>query len=112
LAPPWLLDAESSVSELKAFRTRWRYRSVGTDVGFTELYDTSLEYELMHRRTQRASGAGVADDESGANFKAAKVERGFGRRSRVCDGDPIADVGNLARVAYTIRAGRIIYQKP
>jgi len=30
----------------------------------------------------------------------------------VLDGDPMADVRNLAKVAYTIRAGQIIYQKP
>jgi len=30
----------------------------------------------------------------------------------VLDGDPVADVHNLAKVAYTLRAGHIIYQKP
>jgi imidazolonepropionase-like amidohydrolase len=30
----------------------------------------------------------------------------------VLDGDPTADVPNLAKVAYTIRAGKVIYQKP
>jgi len=30
----------------------------------------------------------------------------------VVDGDPMADVRNRAKVAYTIRAGQIIYQKP
>jgi imidazolonepropionase-like amidohydrolase len=27
----------------------------------------------------------------------------------VLDGDPLADVRNLAKIAYTIRAGQIIY---
>jgi imidazolonepropionase-like amidohydrolase len=30
----------------------------------------------------------------------------------VLDGDPVTDVRNLAKVAYTIRAGKVIYQKP
>ena len=30
----------------------------------------------------------------------------------VLDGDPFADVRNLAKVVYTIRAGQVIYQKP
>jgi imidazolonepropionase-like amidohydrolase len=30
----------------------------------------------------------------------------------VLDGDPTADITNLAKVAYTIRAGKVIYQKP
>jgi len=48
-------------------------------------------------------------------FKAAKkgrVERGFDGDVVVLDGDPMSDVRNLAKVAYTIRAGQIIYQKP
>ena len=40
------------------------------------------------------------------------METGFDADLAVIDGDPIADVRNLAKVAYTIRAGRIIYQRP
>jgi hypothetical protein len=29
----------------------------------------------------------------------------------VLDGDPLTDVGNLAKVAYTIRAGQVIYRR-
>jgi imidazolonepropionase-like amidohydrolase len=50
-----------------------------------------------------------------AYFKAAKkgkVEQGFDADIVVLEGDPLADVRNLAKVAYTIRAGQIIYQKP
>ena len=50
-----------------------------------------------------------------AYFKAAKkgrVEKGFDADLVVLDGDPMADVSNLAKVAYTIRAGKVIYQKP
>ena len=49
------------------------------------------------------------------SFKAAKkgrVETGFDGDLVVLDGDPMADVRNLAKVAYAIRAGRVIYQKP
>ena len=48
-------------------------------------------------------------------FKAAKkgrVEKGFDADVVVLDGDPLADVKNLAKVAWTIRAGKVIYQKP
>jgi imidazolonepropionase-like amidohydrolase len=48
-------------------------------------------------------------------FKAAKkgrVEQGLDADLVVLDGDPMNDVRNLAKVAYTIRAGRVIYQKP
>jgi imidazolonepropionase-like amidohydrolase len=48
-------------------------------------------------------------------FKAAKkgrVAEGFDADLVVLDGDPGADVRNLARVVYTIRAGHVIYEKP
>jgi imidazolonepropionase-like amidohydrolase len=44
--------------------------------------------------------------------KKGKLEPGFDADIVVLDGDPLADVRNLAKVAYTIRAGQIIYQKP
>jgi len=48
-------------------------------------------------------------------FKAdrkGRVEQGLDADLVVLDGDPSADVSNLAKVAYTIRAGQVIYQKP
>jgi imidazolonepropionase-like amidohydrolase len=47
-------------------------------------------------------------------FKAAnkgRVEKGFDADLAILDGDPIADVSNFDKVAYTIRAGKVIYQK-
>jgi imidazolonepropionase-like amidohydrolase len=41
-----------------------------------------------------------------------KVEQGFDADIVVLDGDPLADVCNLAKVATTMRAGEIIYQRP
>jgi hypothetical protein len=38
-------------------------------------------------------------------------EKGFDADFAVLDGDPMTDVGNLAKVAYTIRAGQVIYRK-
>jgi imidazolonepropionase-like amidohydrolase len=40
-----------------------------------------------------------------------QVKPGFDADLVVLDGDPLADVHNLTHVAYTIRAGQIIYQK-
>jgi imidazolonepropionase-like amidohydrolase len=50
-----------------------------------------------------------------AYFKVAKkgkIEQGFDADLVILDGDPITDVRNLTRVATTIRAGQVIYQKP
>ena len=48
-------------------------------------------------------------------FKAAKkgrVQAGYDADLVVLEGDLVSDVRNLARVATTIRAGQVIYQKP
>jgi imidazolonepropionase-like amidohydrolase len=44
--------------------------------------------------------------------KKGRVEQGLNADLVILDGDPIADVRNLARVATTIRAGQVIYQTP
>jgi imidazolonepropionase-like amidohydrolase len=105
----------SGVSELKAFSDNGGPVLFGTDVGFTTVYDTSLEYELMHRALSEREVLASLTTNPAAYFKAAKkgrVEAGFDADLVVLDGDPMSDVRNLAKVALTIRAGQVIYQKP
>jgi imidazolonepropionase-like amidohydrolase len=107
--------ADSAVSELKAFSDNGGTVLFGTDVGFTEIYDTSLEYELMHRALSEKQILASLTTNPAQYFKAAnkgKVEKGFDADLVVLDGDPVADVRNLAKVAYTLRAGELIYRKP
>jgi imidazolonepropionase-like amidohydrolase len=106
---------ESGVNQLKAFSENGGPVLFGTDVGFTAVYDTSLEYELMHRALSESQVLASLTTNPALYFKAArkgKVERGFDADLVVLDGDPVADVRNLARVAYTIRAGQVIYHRP
>ena len=105
----------SGVSELKAFSDNGGAVLFGTDVGFTTVYDTTLEYELMHRALSERQVLASLTTNPAAYFKAAKkgkVEAGFDADLVVLDSDPLADVRNLAKVAFTIRAGQVIYQKP
>jgi imidazolonepropionase-like amidohydrolase len=105
----------SGVNQLRAFSDNGGTVLFGTDVGFTEVYDTSLEYQLMHRVLSERQVLASLTTNPALYFKAAmkgKVEKGFDADLVVLDGDPIADVGNLAKVAYTIRAGKVIYHKP
>ena len=106
---------ESGVGQLKAFSDNGGAVLFGTDVGFTKLYDTTLEYELMRRALSERQVLASLTTNPAMYFKAAKkgrVEKGFDADLAVLDGDPVADVHNLARIAYTIRAGQVIYQKP
>jgi imidazolonepropionase-like amidohydrolase len=105
----------SGVNQLKAFSENGGVVLFGTDVGFTSVYDTSLEYELMHRALSEREVLATLTTNPASYFKAAKkgkVEAGFDADLVVLDGDPMADVRNLAKVATTIRAGQVIYQKP
>ena len=105
----------ATVNQLRQFSENGGAVLFGTDVGFTKLYDTALEYELMHRALSERQILASLSTNPATYFKAAKkgrVEPGFDADLVVLDGDPVADSRNLAKVAYTIRAGQIIYQRP
>jgi imidazolonepropionase-like amidohydrolase len=105
----------TTVNQVKAFSDNGGPVLFGTDVGFTTIYDTTLEYELMHRALSARQILASLTTNPAQYFKAAnkgRVEKGFDADLAVLDGDPVADVRNLAKVAYTIRAGKVIYQKP
>jgi imidazolonepropionase-like amidohydrolase len=106
---------QSGVYQLKTFSANGGPVLFGTDTGFTTKYDTSLEFELMHRALSESEVLASLTTNPAGYFGATKkgrVENGFDADLVVLDADPAADVRNLAKVAYTIRAGQIIYQKP
>src|SRR5208283_4927738 len=105
---------QSGVDQLKTFSANGGPILFGTDVGFTTIYDTSLEYELMHRALSVTEILASLTTNPAAYFKAAnkgRVEKGLDADLVVLDADPAADVRNLAKVTYTIRGGQIIYQE-
>jgi imidazolonepropionase-like amidohydrolase len=106
---------DNIVGQLKSFSENGNTVLFGTDVGYIPLYDTTLEYQLMRRALSERQVLASLTTNPASYFKAAnkgKVEKGFDADLAVLDGDPITDVTNLAKVAYTIRAGKVIYQKP
>ena len=115
--PPEIVGriVDNIVGQLKGFSENGNTVLFGTDVGYIPLYDTTLEYELMHRAlSERQVLASLTTNPAGY-FKAAnkgRLEKGFDADIAILEGDPLADVTNLAKVAYTIRAGKVIYQKP
>jgi imidazolonepropionase-like amidohydrolase len=105
----------SGIAQVKAFSENGGPVLFGTDVGFTEIYDTAIEYELMHRALSERQILAALTTSPADYFKAAKkgrVLKGFDADLAVLDGDPIADVRNLAKVAFTVRSGKIIFEKP
>jgi imidazolonepropionase-like amidohydrolase len=106
---------DNIVSQLKGFSDNGNTVLFGTDVGYTQLYDTTLEYELMRRALSERQVLAALTTNPAAYFKSlkkGKLEKGFDADVVVLDGDPLVDVKNFAQVAWTIRAGKVIYQKP
>jgi imidazolonepropionase-like amidohydrolase len=102
------------VQQLKTFSANGGPVLFGADVGFMKIYDTSLEFEFMGRALAWNDVLASLTTNPAAYFKApnkGRVEKGFDADMVVLQGDPSEDVRNLAKVAYTIRAGRIMYQK-
>jgi imidazolonepropionase-like amidohydrolase len=106
---------DNIVGQLKSFSENGSTVLFGTDVGYIQLYDTTLEYELMRRALSERQVLASLTTNPASYFKAAnkgRVEKGFDADIAILEGDPLTDVRNLAKVAYTIRAGKVIYQKP
>lgn len=104
---------ERSERELKEFSDQGGTVLFGTDVGYTQLYDTTSEYEYMSQAgmSWRDILASLTTNPS-SFFKAentGRVEKGMDADLVLLDGDPAADVTNFSKVAYTIRSGEVIY---
>jgi imidazolonepropionase-like amidohydrolase len=105
---------ERGVNELKAFFDQGGTVLFGTDVGYTQHYDTTEEYVLMAKSGMTWSDILASLTTNPANFfKAGTGELAVGNAADVVvlEGDPANDVRNFAKVDYTIRAGKIIYKK-
>ena len=105
---------ETAGNQLHAFSANGGVVLFGTDVGFINIYDTSLELEYMHRALSTSDVLASLTTNPATYFKAStkgRVEKGYDADLVVVEGDPADDVRDLAKVDYTIRAGRIIYQK-
>jgi len=104
----------AGVAELKSYFTKGGTILFGTDVGFISKYDTTEEFEFMSRATDwRGILASLTTNPSNYFMATTKgrIEKGMDADLVILEGDPSVDVRNLAKVAYTIRAGNIIYQK-
>ncbi|HLJ88919.1 MAG TPA: amidohydrolase family protein [Candidatus Angelobacter sp.] len=99
--------------ELKSYYDQGGTILFGTDVGYTQLYDTTSEYAAMGQ-------AGMSWQDilasltttPNAFFKTknpGRVEKGAQADLVVLDADPAADVRSFAKVAYTIRQGKVIF---
>ena len=106
---------KNSIAQLKSYFDKGGTILFGTDVGYTQLYDTANEYEYMLRGGMNWRDILASLTINPAIFfkagKTGRVVKGDAADLVVLDGDPAADVRNFAKVDYTIRAGKVIYKK-
>lgn len=104
----------AGVSELKSYFTEGGTILFGTDVGFTSKYDTTQEYEFMGRAMGWKDILASLTTNPAAFFKAptkGRVEKNMDADFVVLNADPATDVKNLAKVKYTVRGGKVIYEQ-
>jgi imidazolonepropionase-like amidohydrolase len=104
----------AGVSELKTYFDQGGTILFGTDVGFTSKYDTAQEYEFMGRAMPWKDILASLTTNPAQYFKAStkgRIEKDMDADLVILDADPATDVKNFAKVKYTIRAGKIIYQE-
>jgi imidazolonepropionase-like amidohydrolase len=103
---------QAGVDELKSFASQGGPVLFGTDVGFISKYDTSEEYEYMGRAMTWSEILASLTTNPAEYFKAStkgRVEKDMDADLAVLGGDPAADVRNFAKVAWTVRAGKVIW---
>ncbi len=105
---------DGAAAELRAFASASGEVLFGTDVGYTEHFDTAMEFELM-------SQAGMSFAQILTSLTTAPAQRfGYSERSGriragmdadivVLDGDPSKDIAALSKVHLVIRGGQIQY---
>lgn len=105
---------QAGVDETKAFLANGGMVLFGTDGGFQTVYDTTLEYEYMGRAMGWKDILASLTTNPAIQFSTAtkgQVEKDMDADLVALDADPAVDVKNFAKVAWTMRKGKVIYEK-
>jgi imidazolonepropionase-like amidohydrolase len=88
----------------------------GTDIGYTDHFDTELEFQLMSRANMdyRAILASLTTNPA-RRFRFAdrkgRIESGMDADLTILNGDPGKDLAAFSRISATIKAGVVIFSK-
>lgn len=102
------------VAELRAYSQAGGEILFGTDVGYTDRYDTTMEFRLMSRAGMdyRQILASLTTNPARRFGGSARIEPSSPADLTILDSDPAKDPAAFSKVRYTIRAGKIIYRAP
>jgi imidazolonepropionase-like amidohydrolase len=105
---------DKMVAELGAYSKAGGEILFGTDVGYTDHFDTTLEYTLMSRAgmTYQQILASLTTNPT-RRFKSSghsgRIASGMDADLVVLGADPAQDVSAFSKVRYVIRGGKLIY---
>ena len=106
----------NGVAQTRAFAELGGQLLFGTDVGYMTDFDPTDEYVYMQQalsfRHILAALTTAPAERFGVATRTGQLVRGLDADIVVVDGDPERDIRNLAKVRYTLRGGRVIYQRP
>lgn len=107
--------AKRAGDQMKTYYDQGGVILFGTDVGYTQIYDTTSEYGSMAAAGLPWSAILASLPTNPAQFfheaNTGQGAKGFRADLVVLTADPAADPRNFAEVKYTFRSGRIIYRK-
>ena len=104
------------VAELRAYSQAGGEILFGTDVGYIDHYDTTMEFTLMSQagmnyRDILASLTTNPAQRFARSDRTGRIAKGADADLVVLDADPAQDITAFAKVHYTIRKGNFIYQE-
>jgi len=105
------------VGELRAYSQAGGDILFGTDIGYTDHYDTALEFTLMSQAgmTFQQILASLTTNPArkfGYSNRSGRIAKGMDADLVVLDGDPGKDVSAFSKVRRVVRSGRLLYPLP
>jgi imidazolonepropionase-like amidohydrolase len=103
--------------QLKSYSDAGGQILFGTDVGYTDQFDTAEEFTLMSRagltwQQILASLTTNPAERFGFATRFGRIAKGLDADIVVLSADPAQDVAAFSKVAFTIRQGKILFGKP
>jgi imidazolonepropionase-like amidohydrolase len=103
--------------QLKSYSDAGGQILFGTDVGYTDHFDTAEEFALMSRAglTWQQILATLTTNPAeriGSSTSSGHIAKGLDADLVVLSADPAQDVTAFSKVAFTIRHGKILFGKP
>jgi imidazolonepropionase-like amidohydrolase len=114
-APRAVIESELDrvEGEVRAYSSAGGQILFGTDVGYTDAYDTTEEFRLMSKalswRQILATLTTAPAERFGEAKRKGRIARGMDGDLVVLDGDPASDPAAFSRVRDTIRGGQVIW---